>query len=113
MVRLDGFLFLKYEIIMRINTKFKLRDIAGETIIVNQGTPEADLTRIISLNTSARLLWNELSDKDFLIEDAAEILMEHYSVSEETAKKDATVRVDHLGRDDGSRRTTVQAVSAD
>ena len=62
MVRLDGFLFLKYEIIMRINTKFKLRDIAGETIIVNQGTPEADLTRIISLNTSARLLWNELSD---------------------------------------------------
>ena len=66
MVRLDGFLFLKYEIIMRINTKFKLRDIAGETIIVNQGTPEADLTRIISLNTSARLLWNELSDKDFL-----------------------------------------------
>ena len=79
---------------MRINTKFKLRDIAGETIIVNQGTP--DLTRIISLNTSARLLWNELSDKDFLIEDAAEILMEHYSVSEETAKKDATVWVDAL-----------------
>ena len=96
MVRLDGFLFLKYEIIMRINTKFKLRDIAGETIIVNQGTPEADLTRIISLNTSARLLWNELSDKDFLIEDASEILMEHYSVSEETAKKDATVWVDAL-----------------
>lgn len=43
-----------------------------------------------------RLLWNELSDKDFLIEDAAEILMEHYSVSEETAKKDATVWVDAL-----------------
>lgn len=41
---------------MRINTKFKLRDIAGETIIVNQGTPEADLTRIISLNTSARII---------------------------------------------------------
>ena len=79
---------------MRINTKFKLRDIAGETVIVN--APEADLTRIISLNTSARLLWNELSDKDFLIEDAAEILMEHYSVSEETAKKDATVWVDAL-----------------
>ena len=34
--------------------------------------------------------------KTFLIEDAAEILMEHYSVSEETAKKDATVWVDAL-----------------
>ncbi|WP_237038970.1 PqqD family protein [Phocaeicola faecalis] len=81
---------------MRINTKFKLRDIAGETIIVNQGTPEADLTRIISLNASARLLWNELSGKDFLTEDAAEILMEHYPVSEETAQEDATVWVDAL-----------------
>ena len=96
MVRLDGFLFLKYEIISQTTTYLMHGVIAGETIIVNQGTPEADLTRIISLNTSARLLWNELSDKDFLIEDAAEILMEHYSVSEETAKKDATVWVDAL-----------------
>ena len=81
---------------MRINTKFKLRDIAGETIIVNQDKPEDDITRIISIKSSTRLLWKEISDYDFLIEDAAEILMEHYSVSEETAKKDATVWVDAL-----------------
>lgn len=28
---------------MKINSNFKLRHIAGETIIINQGTPDADL----------------------------------------------------------------------
>lgn len=42
---------------MKINPNFKLREMAGETIIVNQGHTGADLTRIISLNKSARLLY--------------------------------------------------------
>ena len=33
---------------MKLNPHFKLRSIAGETIIVNQGVPDTDLTRIIS-----------------------------------------------------------------
>ena len=35
---------------MKLNPHFKLRSIAGETIIVNQGVPDTDLTRIISFN---------------------------------------------------------------
>ena len=38
---------------MKLNPHFKLRSIAGETIIVNQGVPDTDLTRIISFNFSA------------------------------------------------------------
>ena len=34
---------------MKLNPHFKLRSIAGEIIIVNQGVPDTDLTRIISL----------------------------------------------------------------
>ena len=33
---------------MKLNPHFKLRSIAGETIIVNQGVPDTDLTRNIS-----------------------------------------------------------------
>ena len=50
---------------MKLNPHFKLRSIAGETIIVNQGVPDTDLTRIISFNFSACLLWKRLSGKDF------------------------------------------------
>lgn len=51
---------------MKINSNFKLRHIAGETIIINQGTPDADLTRIISLNASARFYGMSFPDRNFL-----------------------------------------------
>ena len=37
---------------MKIKSEYKLREVAGETIIVNQGTIGVDMTRIISLNSS-------------------------------------------------------------
>lgn len=75
---------------MKINPDYTLRDIAGETIIVNQGSTHTDMTRIISLNASARLLWERLSEKDFCIDDAARILTEEYGISKEQATTDAT-----------------------
>ena len=38
---------------MKINSNYKIREVAGETIVVNQGTTGMDMTRIISLNTSS------------------------------------------------------------
>ncbi|WP_455665688.1 PqqD family protein [Phocaeicola sp.] len=81
---------------MKISPNFKLRAIAGETIIVNQGTPDADLTRIISLNASARLLWEELSGKDFTLDDAAKILETRYGIFREQARKDVFVWAENL-----------------
>ena len=57
---------------MRINPNYKIREIAGETIVVNQGVANVDTTRIISLNASARLLYQALTGKDFTLEDVFE-----------------------------------------
>ena len=81
---------------MKINSNFKLRLIAGETIIVNQGTPDADLTRIISLNTSARLLWERLSGKEFTRADVVSTLVDTYHVSTAQAEKDAATWINGL-----------------
>lgn len=81
---------------MRINANYKLREIAGETIVVNQGATETNLTRIISLNASARLLWEKLSDKDFEVEDAANILCNVYGIEEGQAGQDAAAWVQAL-----------------
>ena len=81
---------------MKINSNFKLREIAGETIVVNQGTANVNMTRIIALNASARLLYQTLSEQDFFIEDAARVLRETYGVNEEQALKDAETWVDAL-----------------
>lgn len=81
---------------MKINPIYKLREIAGETIVVNQGTANVDMTRIISLNASAVLLYNALSGKDFALEDAANVLVETYRIDFGQALKDAEVWVEAL-----------------
>ena len=75
---------------MKINPKHTLRTIAGETIIVNQGSTHTDMTRIISLNASARMLWEALNGREFAIEDAAALLVQTYGIAEEQALTDAT-----------------------
>lgn len=81
---------------MKINPHFKLREIAGETIVVNQGVSGADMTRIISLNRSARLLYERLSGKEFSLEDAADVLCSTYGISDELARHDAGLWVESL-----------------
>lgn len=83
---------------MRINPNFKLREMAGETIIVKQGETGADLTRIISLNKSARRLYEQLRERAFTVEDAAKVLTETYGIEEQQALKDATAWVEALKR---------------
>ena len=81
---------------MKIDPKYKLRNVAGETIIVQQGQGGADLTNIISLNASARLLYETLVERDFTTEDAARVLQDTYGIDEALALKDAAVWVQSL-----------------
>lgn len=81
---------------MKINTNYKLREVAGETIVVNQGKTGADMTRIISLNVSAKLLYECLQGCEFSLEDAAKVLVETYGIGHEQAMNDAAVWVEAL-----------------
>lgn len=81
---------------MKINTNYKLREIAGETIIVHQGQSNVNLTRIISLNASAKLLYEKLLGKDFDSHEVATILVDTYGIDQATAEKDAAVWIEKL-----------------
>lgn len=81
---------------MRIKPNYKLREIAGETIVVNQGVANVNMTRIISLNKSARLLYEEMAGKEFTVEDVAKVLTDTYVVGDELALADARKWVDSL-----------------
>ena len=74
---------------MKIKSNYKLRSVAGETIVVNQGVTGTDMTRIISLNASAKWLYEQLLGKDFELEDAAKVLEETYGIGREQAMPDA------------------------
>lgn len=81
---------------MKIKSNYKLREIAGETIVVNQGTVNVNMTRILSLNASAKLLYEQLSRREFTAEDAARLLSDTYGIGEEEALLDARKWMDAL-----------------
>ncbi len=81
---------------MHIKQDFKIREIAGEHIIVNQGQAGADLTRIISLNSSAKLLFDALSGKEFDSADAAKVLSDSYGIDDTRAAEDAAKWIESL-----------------
>lgn len=74
---------------MRINSKRKVRHVAGENIVIRQLDGVADMTQVTALNESAMLLYNELKDKDFAVEDIVQVLLANYDIDEPTAHRDA------------------------
>ena len=80
---------------MKIKQGYKVRDIAGENVVIMQGKVGADMTRIITFNDSALLLWNELLGKDFELADAVRILTDNYDVAD-VAECDARAWIGRL-----------------
>ena len=81
---------------MRFKERYKVRSMAGENVVIMQGTTGSDMTRIISLNDSSLLLWNKLQGRNFEACDVATILVEEYGIDATTAKADAEAWVEKL-----------------
>ena len=78
---------------MKIKQQYQVRNIAGENVVILQGRYGADMTRIVTLNESALLLWNEVSGRDFSIDELVAILQENYDVDVATAQRDSELWV--------------------
>ena len=81
---------------MKISSKFKVRSIAGENVIIKQGKFGADMTKIISLNETSLFLWNKFQGEEFTSENVARALLEEYEVDAERAAEDARNCCDKL-----------------
>ncbi len=81
---------------MKFRKEYKVREIAGENVIIKQGRFGADMTRVIALNQSSLLLWNELQGRDFEIEDVVKVLTDNYEIDATVALTDAVAWVEKL-----------------
>ena len=81
---------------MKIKEQYKVREMAGEHVVIMQGGSFSDLTRIISLNESALYLWNALEGKSFDVNKVADLLAESYGIDDEVAMRDAQRWLDKL-----------------
>ena len=81
---------------MKFKNGYKVRSMAGENVVIMQGTAGSDMTRIISLNASSLLLWNELQGREFEVADVANILVDNYNIDRDTAERDAQKWIEKL-----------------
>ena len=79
---------------MKIKKGFVLRQLLGEYVVTGEGLERVNFNKIISLNATAAYLWEQVQDKDFTIEDLANLLTDKYEVSAETALKDSQTLAD-------------------
>lgn len=76
---------------MRIKEEYKVREMAGEHIVVMQGRYGVDMTKVIALNETSRL-----QGREFGTDDVRDLLLGEYDVDAETAERDAQAWVARL-----------------
>lgn len=81
---------------MRIDSNFKVRNIADEHLLIMQSGQHTNMTKVISLNATALELFNAFSDVDFELQQVEEFLINQYEIDLELAKKDALAWVTKL-----------------
>ncbi len=74
---------------MKIKKGFILRQMCGENIVTAEGLEHINFNKLISLNSSAALLWEKVVGKEFTAEEMAQYLIEAYGIGMELALKDS------------------------
>ncbi len=81
---------------MRFTENVRIRDVAGEHIIMLMGSKATDLTKVIALNDSSMHIYNALKNVDFEVEDVVRVMLDSYDVDEATARRDAQEWVEKM-----------------
>ena len=82
-----GYKFQNTQRVYYSNPNYVLREIAGESVLVSMGEGVADFCGIITLNQSAKILWETLKQGSTK-EKLAENLKNHFQISDEQATED-------------------------
>lgn len=75
---------------MKIKKGFVLREMCGEHIVTGEGLENINFNKLITLNSSAAFLWQEIVGREFTAEEMAQLLIDRYGIDKELALKDST-----------------------
>ena len=75
---------------MKTKDCFRLRPLGDSFILTFEGAASIDFNRLISFNSTTAYLWEKVQGREFTAGDLADMLLERYDVSRETALADAS-----------------------
>lgn len=73
---------------MKTKNGFTLRQLGQEYILVAEGLEVINFNRMVSMNTTAAMLWKEIEGKEFDAAKLVDILLDNCDVEKEVAEKD-------------------------
>lgn len=85
---------------MRIDIRKKLRNVAGENIVIMNDGQASDMTRVVAFNESALEVYNALKEREFELDDVVRVLTDIYEVDEATARRDAEAWIAAMRKND-------------
>lgn len=74
---------------MKIIEGFRLRDVMGQATVIGEGVDQVNFNKLITLNSSAAYLWEQVEGKEFDVNMLADLLVDRYGIDRETAEKGA------------------------
>jgi len=73
---------------MKIKENLILRRIGREYIVIVPDKDTVDLTEVYTLNETSAWIWEQFKNKEFTIEDVANLVQQKYEVDQEIAMQD-------------------------
>ena len=81
---------------MRIKDGFSVVNLQGQNTVVADSANSSELQNTIVLTDTSLFLWNQMKDREFDVEDAADALVSRYGIDRELAARDAQAWCDKL-----------------
>jgi len=79
---------------MKLKKGFVLREVAGETVVVPAGA-ELNFHGMITLNETAKTLWQALAD-EITEEELVKIILDEFNIDKATAARDVALFIEKL-----------------
>lgn len=84
---------------MKLKESLTVRKIGDEYMMVSDSGSGLDYTRVISLNSSAAYLIEEVGHNKFTKDEWVELLTEKYSIEKKQAEADVNLLIDKLKKE--------------
>jgi hypothetical protein len=81
---------------MKIKENLILRRIGNEYVVIVPDKGQVDLTEVYTLNETSAWIWEQVENRDFTVEQVAELIQERYDVGRERAMNDVRELIDIL-----------------
>lgn len=73
---------------MKLDGSFELKTLAGQSIVVPGKLKNVDFTNLLTLNETAAVVWERMTQGEFEADDLVKALTDAYEVDEAQARED-------------------------